>query len=766
MKSYFNYLSAVLWLITAVSCTKPESQGTDHEKDDGEFSITASFVNDQTWPETEEQRKIYWNPGDELEVFYVKKSGRLSSELTSRSTESEFTGDFDFKFGSVGGGKYLWALYPYREDAQGFEDMILTALPSVQEGKEGSFLKEMNISVGMSETPSLKLRFVCGGIRFSVTRSDVRQVVLRSRDRESLAGVVLVTFDAGEPVVEHVYDGIGSITLNAPGDGTFKPGEWYYIVTLPGMLNKGFWLTFYTKDKIATYNHFERISIVKSRFESFPDADMDLEYTEKVPKPEGEYIKFENPATKRFCLRFDKNGDGEVSYKEAASVESVTRFYDPGLTEFDEFRFFTGLTSLPDEAFSGCPSLRTVTIPEGIKKIGNNAFWACEKLISVKFAGDVLESVGGRVFGFCYSLESIDFPPDLQSIGSRAFYGCRSLESVVIPNSVTEMFADIFEDCVSLKSVQLPSSLAYVPKGLFRNCISLENVVFPEAVKTIEGNAFERCAFFKDGISRIDVPSSVTSIHSKGIPAAKNIFLTSPTPVIIRERAFASYAHIFVPASLLAEYKSMPEWKDYRDNIHAIDEYPLPVQQAHAPEGTVDLGLSVYWASCNLGSSSPKEQGDCYSWGDIQMMRGGDWPEYIWAEGDPAFLTKYNTKEESGVVDGKTVLDPEDDVASVILGGKFRIPTTGDYLELYNLCSWRLILTDCDFFYEVTSRINGNSIIIPGGPMYWTSEVSSDDPFCAWFVDHYSMKDSGEYVELSLSPCLRFGLNNIRPVSD
>lgn len=767
MKSYFNYLSAVLWLITAVSCTKPESQGTDHEKDDGEFSITASFVNDQTWPETEEQRKIYWNPGDEINVFYVLKYGKLVSELPSPAVESRFTGDFNFEFGSQGGGKFLWALYPYKENAQCNGAEILTTLPSVQTGKEGSFSKEMNIAIAVSETPSFYFRFVCSGIRFSVTRDDVRQAVLQSRDRESLAGDVTVTFDSGDPVVKKVYDGTSSITLNAPDGGTFKPGKWYYIVTIPSLLKKGFWLTFNTKDKSATHNHFESINIVRSSFESFPDADSGLEYKDKLPEPTGKNITFKNPVTKRFCLRYDTDNDGELSYEEAAAVKSLSFFSDGQLTEFDEFRFFTGLTSLPAGAFTECQSLRTITIPEGIKAIGSNAFQYCEKLESVTILGDVLESIGSRAFAFCKSLESIDFPPDLHSLGDRAFFGCSSLKSIVIPDSVREVFPNVFEDCVSLTSVQFPRLLSVIPKGMFKGCISLEEIVYPENASIIEEEAFARCAFFKEGVSRMDVPASVKTIRSEGIPAAKNVFLTSMTPVTIEGMPFAAYARIFVPSSLVAGYKSTPEWKHYSSRIYPMDEYPFPESESHAPEGAVDLGLSVFWSSSNLGASSPEEQGSFFSWGEIQTKKyQEEWSSYRWTEGDPAKLTKYNTKEESGVVDGKTILDPEDDVASVRLGGKFRMPTLEDYRELYNLCLWTMLETGDIPCFKITSRSNGNSIVIPIGPLYWTSELFLEDPFQAWYINHYPDDFHEEAIDMFPASSYRFEMMCVRPVSD
>lgn len=88
-----------------------------------------------------------------------------------------------------------------------------------------------------------------------------------------------------------------------------------------------------------------------------------------------------------------------------------------------------------------------------------------------------------------------------------------------------------------------------------------------------------------------------------------------------------------------------------------------PVLQA------VDLGLSVKWASYNLGASRPEGNGGYYAWGETAPKRFYDWAEYKWCNGSEKSLTKYNTSKSNGIVDDKTDLDPEDDAAHVNWGG-------------------------------------------------------------------------------------------------
>ena len=100
----------------------------------------------------------------------------------------------------------------------------------------------------------------------------------------------------------------------------------------------------------------------------------------------------------------------------------------------------------------------------------------------------------------------------------------------------------------------------------------------------------------------------------------------------------------------------------------------------------VDLGLSVKWAKCNLGATSPEGYGDYFAWGETEpyyeegnaqktdrvIWKGGkalgyDWNSYRWCEGTYNSLLKYNNNGSFGVVDNKVFLDPEDDAAHVVV---------------------------------------------------------------------------------------------------
>ena len=111
--------------------------------------------------------------------------------------------------------------------------------------------------------------------------------------------------------------------------------------------------------------------------------------------------------------------------------------------------------------------------------------------------------------------------------------------------------------------------------------------------------------------------------------------------------------------------------------VHGVPEIPdTPVTPpAETQYEAVDLGLSVKWASCNVGATTPEDCGDYYAWGEIEEKENYDWSTYKWCNGSYDTQTKYCTNSSYGTVDNKTTLDLEDDVAHVKWGGSWRMPT-------------------------------------------------------------------------------------------
>ena len=183
--------------------------------------------------------------------------------------------------------------------------------------------------------------------------------------------------------------------------------------------------------------------------------------------------------------------------------------------------------------------------------------------------------------------------------------------------------------------------------------------------------------------------------------------------------------------------------------LYAVWQDGQGVSNGHA---YVDLGLSVLWATCNVGADSPEEYGDYFAWGELEPKTTYDWTTYKWCNGSSITLTKYCTDSKTGIVDYKVVLDKEDDAAAVNMGGSWRMPTKAEQDELRTECTWTWTRNYNGTGVAgsiVTSKINGNSIFLPAAGhrynsdlynagsfgLYWSSSLNTSNSDRAYYLN-------------------------------
>jgi hypothetical protein len=186
-------------------------------------------------------------------------------------------------------------------------------------------------------------------------------------------------------------------------------------------------------------------------------------------------------------------------------------------------------------------------------------------------------------------------------------------------------------------------------------------------------------------------------------------------------------------------------------NVIKVDSISMVAPKESVHE-YVDLGLSVKWATCNVGATKPEEYGDYFAWGETQPKDYYDWSTYKWCNGSYNTLTKYNNSSSYGTVDNKTQLELSDDAARANWGGSWRMPTRAEQDELRENCTWTWTTQNGVNGYKVTSKKNGNSIFLPaagyrydsslydagGYGYYWSSSLYTDSPYGAYDLDFYS----------------------------
>ena len=221
------------------------------------------------------------------------------------------------------------------------------------------------------------------------------------------------------------------------------------------------------------------------------------------------------------------------------------------------------------------------------------------------------------------------------------------------------------------------------------------------------------------------------------------------------------------------------------DKIKKIRSYVFPLYFSGSSKGSiasnnsgtengheyVDLGLSVKWATCNVGASTPEGYGYYFAWGETQPKSTYNWSTYKWCSGgDYKSQTKYCTRSDYGFVDNKTVLEPADDAATANWGGSWRMPTKAEQDELCNNCTWTWTTQNGVNGYKVTSKSNGNSIFLPAAGYRYASSLDCAGGFGYYCSSSlYSDYPNYAYVlfltgSVSRGSGNRYCGNSVRPV--
>ena len=232
---------------------------------------------------------------------------------------------------------------------------------------------------------------------------------------------------------------------------------------------------------------------------------------------------------------------------------------------------------------------------------------------------------------------------------------------------------------------------------------------------------------------------------------------------------------LFLPfdATTLTEEqkKSNPDYLAYPLNL-ASQVPEIQCNQSTDCMEAVDLGLSVKWATCNVGASSPEDYGDYFAWGETTPKKQYDWTTYKYCKGTYKTMTKYCNKSSygnNGFTDNKTILDPEDDAAVVNWGGAWRMPTDEEFAELREQYTWTWTTQNGVNGYKVVGP-NGNSIFLPAAGYidgsslsdassfgdYWSSSLYTSSPYYAYDMYFYSgyvsSFNNGRFNGLSVRP--------------
>lgn len=211
------------------------------------------------------------------------------------------------------------------------------------------------------------------------------------------------------------------------------------------------------------------------------------------------------------------------------------------------------------------------------------------------------------------------------------------------------------------------------------------------------------------------------------------------------------------PKIQLTKYEAADTNQDYRINVDDVTKLvdmilkntnTLIDVNEHQGHEYVDLGLSVKWATCNVGALFPTDYGKYYAWGEKESKSNYSWSTYDLCKGTYNSLTRYCSDKDYGVVDNKTILDATDDVAHECWGEDWRIPTDDELQELLDNCTKQWVsnyhgtgiagylltskksgYTNNSVFFPATGYVDATKVTSAGtSGIYWSSTVSTYYP--------------------------------------
>lgn len=544
MKRSALFISLVLTLLACARIEEVTTPAPEYQPQ--ELIITAYGGDDDVNTKTTRQANtdVYWSPGDAISLFF--RSGENGgSKFVAQNTEevaiTQFKGTIDVISGGgedTGGEFWFWGIYPYSTENSCDGSSITTVIPAQQTGKAGTFAD--NTFITMARAKGLELGFynICSGIKFTLTRDDVREVRIRGNNNENIAGKIKAEWDAnGKPAIKEYVEGVKEVSVTAPDGGYFAMDTEYYLVFAPELFTNGFTLTLITDLWMGDFVYGSERQFKRSIFTTIPGLDTRVTwrpYRAAIGNVLPDGIDKTTITEAYFHVLSDKTTATELPsdyYSTAVYFEldgTVAHYYTPGYSySTDNAQFwFSGWTNLRkldlsnfdfryttdfEYMFEGCISLEDLDLGSFENSVATRVFWMfknCRKLKSIdlsNFHSDKITSTRD-MFQYCMSLTSLNlsgFITDNVTDMSEMFEGCKSMESFDLSSfntsKVTNM-SSMFAGCSSLTEIDLSTfDMA--------NVEDISNMFGQSAFGTGNGSSLEGCSSLKS----IDLSSWDTS---------------------------------------------------------------------------------------------------------------------------------------------------------------------------------------------------------------------------------------------------------------
>ena len=733
-----------------------------------EDGATATADTPDTRTQVRNTKEVWWNSGDQIAVFMSTSptANKFTSTLTSgMSKTSYFSGTI-----SKTGSKY-YVGYPYSgAEYSTSSDALSLRVSSAQTALSGSFYPNTLPSYGSftSSSKNFTMKPAAGGLKFHVSRDDIKSVKFEGNNGEKVAGTVTVAKLGKTPEISRGSSGSSSIMFKRSGStNNLVANKDYFIVITPGTLSKGFTITLTTEggeSLVVTSTKSRTIkagvfgTLTKALDEYVPSrqaVDLGLPSGTKwasfnvgASKPEeyGDYFAWGETEAKseysfstyKHCngsyntlTKYNGNSDyGSVDNKslldaedDAACANWGGNWRMPTETEWEELMEYCTWDWMDNYNNTGIAG-RLVTASNG-----NSIF--------LPAAGHKYNTGTQYVSSYC------DYWSSSLSKGNNplnAYVGSSFSGGIYVADGGRDLGCSVRPvsgKLVPVTSVSLPEKSINVGVGKTASC----QVTFTPSNATDKSitvkfaNTSIASATYDSGTGAITINGLATGTTNMTVYASSGVSATCEVKVVIEPEA-------------------------------------------------VDLGLpsGTKWATFNVGANKPEDCGDYFAWGETEPKYNYDWSTYKLCKGYNDVITDYCPSDKSSYwggtlsPDNKTVLDADDDAASANWGGSWRMPTYDDWVELRENCTWEWT----DNYNEtgmpgikVSSNMPGyesKSIFLPAAGArsntdfrdvgsdgrYWSSSLYTDSPDYAWYAyfnsDHVGRTDGERYDGFPVRP--------------
>lgn len=603
MKNIFKI--ALVSIILMTSCAK-----------DSEFDTTsiptidtlyASIETPSTRTYADEDGKLLWHSNDKITVFLGNAYPRQWQFMGDTGKNYGAFNEINPPTGIITANPLdtNYAIYPYDGNTEITNDAkIKYTIPATQNYAEDSFGLEANVMVAVTKNKEdnfLAFKNLCGYFEFSLYGDiNIRSIEFKGNNGEKLAGNAIITAtNQNDPTFVFENGATETITLNCNdvelGKNEANATKFWFVV--PAITyEKGITITI-TDSEGGTMEKLTNNPITIKRSTVQP-LNAFLVETLDANTPPNNQIWYTSINEKVVTPMVDSFGKFKIRSNKYENGKGVMTFWgDVTTIGIDAF----SMTNREKAVENNIINLVSITLPNSVVTIEENAFYKCENLESISIPSKVTD-IKRCAFNECYALTSINLPSMLTTIEDWAFSKCLNLTEVIIPDNVANIGISAFQGCSSLESITIGNGVTSIGDSAFKGC---NNVVFYG--KYVYGRCIiingELVAFAPTGISIYNIPNNTTSIgydvfsnisglteinipanvNSIGVKAFYNcrdleaVYCASVSPPYIGTEYTTTFDNcdnnlkIYVPTTSVDTYKSANGWEKYTDKIEGYN---------------------------------------------------------------------------------------------------------------------------------------------------------------------------------------------------